>query len=87
MIQQTLTHASYYKILIPDPNFPEEPKKPAKVEHAETKVQLSHTKVELPKLTVKPPSPPSKLANQNVEPPIPTIKHATTPVLLSPSSL
>jgi hypothetical protein len=26
MIQQTLTHASYYKILTPDPNFPDEPK-------------------------------------------------------------
>jgi hypothetical protein len=27
MIQQTLTHASFYKSLIPDSNFPEEPKK------------------------------------------------------------
>jgi hypothetical protein len=25
MIQQTLTHASFYKSLIPDSNFPEEP--------------------------------------------------------------
>jgi hypothetical protein len=25
MIQKTLTHASYYQILIPDSNFPEEP--------------------------------------------------------------
>jgi hypothetical protein len=27
MIQQTLTHASFYKSLIPDSNFPEEPNK------------------------------------------------------------